>query len=131
MAIGLHRTRHVVAVMRASREGAKAIGCDGPAAGAGRVVGYLRADSDQMASRQQSALLAEANAREWTVLELTRDVGGAEHGPGLERALRLLGDGRCNVLMIYELSHVGRSMHTILRLREKSILEGWALVLVQ
>lgn len=101
-----------------------------------RVVGYVRvstreqADSRLGLDAQRRALVAEAERRDWdlTVIEDAGFTGRNDNRPGLQRALLLLKQHKADVLMVYKLDRISRSVQDFAGMLGVAQRQRWALV---
>lgn len=99
---------------------------------------YCRVSTEEQAASgaglgaQRTAVEAYALGRGWDIVEWCVDEGvsaskAPEDRPELARALELLAAGRAAVLLCHRVDRLARKTADLLRLRDRSELEGWAL----
>lgn len=102
-----------------------------------RAIGYIRVSTEEQAdsgaglAAQRAAIMAEAEHRGWTHIEVIEDAGASGSDlrrPGITAALAALATGRANVLVVAKLDRLSRSLVDFAHLMERSRKEGWALV---
>ena len=101
-----------------------------------RAVGYIRvstreqADSRLGLDAQRRALLTEAERRDWdlTIIEDAGFTGRNVKRPGFREALLLLHQRKADVLMVYKLDRISRSVQDFAGLLHVAQRQHWALV---
>lgn len=101
-----------------------------------KAVGYVRvstreqADSRLGLDAQRRALQQEADRRGWelTLIEDAGFSGRRADRPGLKEALRLLRSKQADVLLVYKLDRVSRSVQDFAGLLHTATRQDWALV---
>lgn len=102
-----------------------------------KVIGYVRvstaeqADSGASITAQRSTLRAEARRRGWELVKVYEDAASGKSmtgRPGLGDALRALGAGQADTLMVARLDRLSRSIVDFGALMERARKRGWALV---
>ena len=105
-----------------------------------RVVGYIRVSTEDQAregvslAAQQAKLEAYAVVKDWTLVELIRDEGASAKSlkrPGLERLLALVDARQVDVVIVYKLDRLTRSVKDLNSLVERFDKKGVALVSLQ
>ncbi|MGW4139372.1 recombinase family protein [Streptomyces mirabilis] len=102
------------------------------------VIAYCRVSTEEQAASgaglgaQRSAIEAYALGRGWTVVQWCIDEGvsaskAPEERPELARALEALAAGGAAVLLCHRVDRLARKTADLLRLRDRSEGEGWAL----
>lgn len=102
------------------------------------VIAYCRVSTEEQAASgaglgaQRAAIEAYAAGRGWTIVQWCVDEGVSaskppEERPQLARALGLLADGEASVLICHRVDRLARKTADLLRLRDRSEVEGWAL----
>lgn len=102
------------------------------------VVAYCRVSTEEQASSgaglgaQRAAIEAYAAGRGWTIVEWFPDEGvsaskAPEDRPQLARALEVLASGGASILLCHRVDRLARKTADLLRLRDRSEREGWAL----
>jgi site-specific DNA recombinase len=103
------------------------------------VVGYVRVSTEEQAregvslAAQQAKIHAYALVKDWRVVEIIQDDVTAKHlkRPGVQRLLSLVEAGQVNVVMIYKLDRLTRSVKDLNSLVELFEKKGVALVSLQ
>jgi site-specific DNA recombinase len=105
-----------------------------------KVVGYIRVSTEDQArggvslAAQHTKLAAYAVVKDWTLMEIIRDEGfSAKHlkRPGVQRLLSLVDAGQVDVVMIYKLDRLTRSVADLDKLMKLFDKKGVALVSLQ
>ena len=102
------------------------------------VIAYCRVSTEEQATSgaglgaQRAAIEAYALTRGWTVVQWCIDEGvsaakAPEERPELLRALEALAAGGAAVLLCHRVDRLARKTADLLRLRDRSEREGWAL----
>lgn len=103
-----------------------------------RCIGYIRVSTQEQADSglgldaQRHALVAEAERRGWD-LEIIEDAGFTgrnDNRPGLHRARATLKRRQADVLMVYKLDRLSRSMQDFARILNDAQRQRWSLVAV-
>jgi DNA invertase Pin-like site-specific DNA recombinase len=101
------------------------------------VIGYTRVSTDEQASSgaglaaQRAAILAEAERRDWKLVEIIEDAGYSArdlHRPGVQTALEALREKRADTLVVAKLDRLSRSILDFAGLMDRATHEHWALV---
>ena len=101
-----------------------------------RAIGYVRvstreqADSRLGLDAQRRALIAEAERRDWdlTIIEDAGFTGRNGNRPGLQRALMTMKRHEADVLMVYKLDRISRSVQDFAGMLHVAQRQRWALV---
>jgi DNA invertase Pin-like site-specific DNA recombinase len=103
------------------------------------VVGYVRVSTDQQGESgagleaQEAAIRRECERRDWTLLDIFRDVasGGSRKGrTDLDAALAVLHSGAARTLVVAKLDRLSRSLIDFADLMAVAKKEGWAIVAI-
>jgi DNA invertase Pin-like site-specific DNA recombinase len=101
------------------------------------VLAYVRVSTDEQGesgaglAAQRAAILAEAERRGWTEVEIVEDVGFSAKDlrrPGLAYALDRLRCGEADVLVVSKMDRLSRSLIDFASIMQRAQREGWALV---
>jgi DNA invertase Pin-like site-specific DNA recombinase len=101
------------------------------------VIGYVRvstaeqADSGAGLEAQRATILAEADRRQWNLIEVIEDAGvtGAKlRRPGLDRALLRLEHREAQGILVAKLDRLSRSLLDFAGLMELARRKGWAII---
>lgn len=101
-----------------------------------RVVAYIRVSTEEQHESglglddQRSRIMRDVSARGWELVELFSDTASGKdlRRPGLARALRALGAGSADALVVAKLDRLTRSLLDFAGLMERAREEGWAFV---
>lgn len=102
-----------------------------------RAVGYVRVSTGGQAESgaglevQRSAVIGECERRSWDLVELVEDAGvsgGKLERPGLDRALAMVRSGAADVLVVYKVDRLSRSLADFASTLAGAHREGWQLV---
>ena len=102
-----------------------------------RAIGYARVSTGEQARSgaglvaQHSAITAEAERRNWELVDIVEDGGFSARDlkrPGIRDALERLADGEADALVIAKLDRLSRSVLDFATLMETSRKQGWGLV---
>jgi DNA invertase Pin-like site-specific DNA recombinase len=106
----------------------------------GTVVGYVRVSTEEQADSglgldaQRAKLTAECAHHSWTLTEVLADEGisakAMDNRPALQEALRRVESGAVQILMVSKLDRLSRSVHDFTGLLERSVRQGWTLVVL-
>ncbi len=100
-------------------------------------IGYIRVSTDEQAESkagleaQRRAIIAEAERRGWTLVEVIEDAGYSGKSlkrPGIAIALEALRIQRADTLVVSKLDRLSRSMLDFAALMDRAAREHWALV---
>jgi DNA invertase Pin-like site-specific DNA recombinase len=102
-----------------------------------RVLGYVRVSTEEQANSragldaQRAAIVAEAERRGWTLLDVIEDAGFSAKDlrrPGIRIALEELKSGRADALVIAKLDRLSRSMLDFAGLMATAQRQRWGIV---
>jgi DNA invertase Pin-like site-specific DNA recombinase len=102
-----------------------------------RAIGYARVSTDEQVksgaglAAQVAAIRAEADRRDWEVLDVVEDAGYSAKDlkrPGIASALTRLDHGEADALVVSKLDRLSRSVLDFATLMEHSKKKGWGLV---
>lgn len=103
-----------------------------------KVVGYIRVSTEDQArsgaglAAQRAAITAEAERRDWQLVETISDAGASgsrmDRRVGLQRALKRVTSGDADALVVAKLDRLSRSLLDFAVLMERSRREKWALI---
>ncbi len=101
------------------------------------VIAYLRVSTEEQAqsgaglAAQRAAILAEAERRGWTLVEVIQDAGWSARDlrrPGIQAALEALRRHKADTLVVAKLDRLSRSMLDFAGILDRATREHWALV---